>query len=339
MNSLDSDLGGRRRLPFRFTTTFFGFLFVLLLLGLGRVPSLQAAVGDACGVQPVHICLMLDRTGSVSSTELANERAFAKVMVDNIAGLANGTRVAIGRFGDATNGGTEAEIVHPLNTDYNDAKADIDTFLSSNSSVGTNVKDAIDVCQSQLANNSNGNANIIILLSDFDPSEPTNPDTSAFTAATNAKNAGTRIFAIGFDVIGESSADETNRALGASIASGNALDDHCTASNCDHSGTDEISDENTDGDDWFLALTISEFGLVLDKIFGAIQCVDDGNACTEDTCDANTNKCVSNPIDNCIPCANDGQCDDNNPCTSESCEQGRCQYEDNNGESCDDGDG
>src|SRR4030095_12751013 len=251
-------------------------------------------------------------------------------------GLGNGTRVAVGRFGDATNGGPEAEIIHNIDTYYNDAKADIDSQLANNSSVGTNVKDAIDVCQTHLANNANGNHNIIILLSDFDPSEPTNPDSSALTAATNATNAGTRIFAIGFDVDGERAADETNRALGASIASGNAQDNFCTASNCDHSGTDEIALENADGDDWFLSPTSAELDGIFNSIFQTIQCEDDGNACTLNHCVDNF--CVSDPIDNCIPCENPGQCDDNNPCTSDSCSAGRCQYQDNNGVSCDDED-
>src|SRR4030095_1790323 len=112
MKGLDCGTDGRRRVSITpYFIILIGFIFAqILLLGSTR-PGWATVTAPPCGQQPVNICLMLDRTGSVSSTNLAGERTAAKALIDKIAALNNGTLVAIGRFGDNTNGGTEADIV------------------------------------------------------------------------------------------------------------------------------------------------------------------------------------------------------------------------------------
>ncbi|HKY64245.1 MAG TPA: vWA domain-containing protein [bacterium] len=293
----------------------------ILIAGAGS-PSAWATGGggeepEECGQQAVNVCIMLDRTGSVSSSERTNEATAAKTLVGQIANLDNGTRVAIGRFGDGSNGGLEAEIVKSIATvtpgNLGTFETSINNALASGSSVGTNVKDAINVCKDHLINNNNGNQNILILISDFDPNEPTNPDSSALTAATNAKGAGVRIFAIGFDNAGANTADNDNRALGASIASGNSSDNFCTSSVC---GSTQINAENTDGDDWFISPTASGLTAIFDSIFEVIQCEDDGNPCTVEACNEQ-GLCGSSFIPNCKPCQHDNECDDGNACNGD----------------------
>jgi hypothetical protein len=197
--------------------------------------------------------------------------------------------------------------------------------MSTGSNVGTNIKEAINICKHQLVNNDIGNDQFLILISDFDPNEPNpdgpaNPDSTALDAANNAKAAGIHIFAIGFDVSGESSADETNRALGASIASPPSADDNCTASDCDHNGTDEIAAENADGDDWYLAPTADELNGVFDSIFQDVQgCPNTGTPCMEDFCNLDSRQCDQRPVE-------DGtECDDDNACTQgDACDEGQC---------------
>src|SRR5690606_26327450 len=104
-----------------------------------------------------------DRTGSMSSTDLTNERAAAKALLQLFDDALTAPRIAIGGFGDSTNGGTEAYIEHALtNTEspapYGDDDAGNDTdndlydaienVTAGNSSVGTNIADALTVANS-----------------------------------------------------------------------------------------------------------------------------------------------------------------------------------------------
>jgi hypothetical protein len=51
---------------------------------------------------------------------------------------------------------------------------------------------------------------------------------------------------------------------------------------------------------------------------------DDGNACTTDSCNAQSG-CVHAPIAGCVTCTDSADCNDSNPCTADVCSQGACQ--------------
>jgi hypothetical protein len=355
-----------------------GLFLLALLLFQSPTRGVRAEEGDACGEQPVNICIMLDRTGSVLDPERADEAAAAKSLIDEIAALNNGTEVAIGRFGDGTNGGSDAEMrdaepntggTQTFTTNYAQAKLAIDNAMGSSSSVGTNLEDAIEVCRNALISHRETDIqDVLILISDGDASDrdelapdnnqenqnendddPFNSplfsdanDDAALDAAREAKgldpylqnplttlNPGIRIFTIAFGAESNSATDVTARQLMAIMASGNALDDHCddagTANdNCDDGERDA---ENTDGDDYFISpKTEEELSNVFSLIFQVLQCEDDGNACTVEFCNDNTDLCESETINNCEPCETADDCGDDNTCTADSCPDGRCVY-------------
>jgi len=58
---------------------------------------------------------------------------------------------------------------------------------------------------------------------------------------------------------------------------------------------------------------------------------DDGDPCTDDTCDAATG-CVHDPVAAC--CVADGECDDGNPCTADACVDHACAHAPAGGAEC-----
>ena len=60
---------------------------------------------------------------------------------------------------------------------------------------------------------------------------------------------------------------------------------------------------------------------------GPLKTCDDGNACTNDSCDNANGKCVHGQIQGCTPCSGGGKvnpCNDNNACTNDVCQGGVC---------------
>src|SRR5690606_16393680 len=136
-------------------------------------------------------------------------------------------RVAVGRFGDAVDGGSDAETIHGLSSNATSLKTAIDNGLAGSSSVGTNLEDAVESGRNELQNNGNpASQKIYILLSDGDPSEDdtcaedqaegddciTGSDAAALDAAEELKALGYTFITIAFDASG-SGGDEQNRSL------------------------------------------------------------------------------------------------------------------------------
>jgi hypothetical protein len=129
----------------------------------------------------------LDRTGSMSSTDLSNERAAAKGLLNLYNPLSPPPQVGVGRFGDSTNGGVEAEVQtrgqltnnygddDPGNDTDNDLYDAIEEATGSNSSVGTNLADAITVGANELTGPRHDptKEKVLILITDGEPTEPT----------------------------------------------------------------------------------------------------------------------------------------------------------------------
>lgn len=93
----------------------------------GATGSLSAGQNYTCVINftvPNTACadtlMILDRTGSLSSTDMANERLAAKGLLNLYKPLSPAPQVGVGRFGDNTDGGTEAEVqaVGQLTNDY-----------------------------------------------------------------------------------------------------------------------------------------------------------------------------------------------------------------------------
>ncbi|OGM97065.1 MAG: hypothetical protein A3B86_02945 [Candidatus Yanofskybacteria bacterium RIFCSPHIGHO2_02_FULL_38_22b] len=200
------------------TSSVVGSAYTNIEVGVIISPS-QSSTEPESGPTPSPIpslcadtIMMLDRTGSMNATARADEQVAAKNLINLFSGVFPTAKIGVGRFGDSANGGIEAEILtsgqltdvygddDPGNDSDNDLFHAVETATNTNSSVGTNLKDAIDVAQAELES-SRGTSlpNVIIIISDGDPSEPTtDPLTAASNAANSAKAAGTEIFTIHF---------------------------------------------------------------------------------------------------------------------------------------------
>jgi uncharacterized protein YegL len=143
---------------------------------------------------PEDIVLVLDRSGSMAGAPLAALKVAASQFVDIIdlatdgllnGVIANGSRVGVVSF-SAT-----ATVDQPLTTDALALKTTINALTSSTT---TNHTDAIETAQAELAGSMPTNTKQMIIFTDG-VSEPAGAN--GLTAATNAKAAGTEIFAIG----------------------------------------------------------------------------------------------------------------------------------------------
>jgi len=139
--------------------------------------------------------VMLDRTGSMDPAGpvnyLPDERMACKSLLSLYSLVEPAPKVGIGRFGDNSNGGVEAEIQtrgqlsnshSPLPYGDDDSGSDTDNDLydaaeeatGSRSSVGTNLMDAVNVGPGELTGpRATPNLQkVLILISDGDPNEP-----------------------------------------------------------------------------------------------------------------------------------------------------------------------
>jgi cysteine-rich repeat protein len=260
---------------------FLGVLAIATLTSTGS--AFSQLVGQACDA---NVVLMLDRTGSMSSSDLENERAAAKSVLTIAAAAAVPPFIAIGAFGDNTKGGAEAFLEHGLTRTLtpapygdddpgNDSDGDlydaIENVTASNSSVGTNISDALSVASNALAG-ATSTHRVIILISDGDASEPTNASTgreAAYDTSDAAKLAGREIFTVHF---GSDPAGFAGQELMAAIATGTAsppsADGHNTHAHQNGSADDQATSaaENADGDHFFISPTAAEMTAVLSTI-------------------------------------------------------------------------
>lgn len=135
-----------------------------------------------------EIYMMLDRTGSMSGTDLSNERNAAKGLLGFFDDASPAPLVGVGSFGGF--GGSQAATVHgltnsetPLPYGDDDEASDGDLYAAinqatgSNSSVGTNIGAALIAGQGTLASGILPR-DILIIVSDGDPSNPDDVDES-----------------------------------------------------------------------------------------------------------------------------------------------------------------
>lgn len=182
--------------------------------------------------------MMLDRTGSMSSSDLASERTAANGLLDLYDNLTPPPKTAVGVFGGV--GYSEpynAQIVQGLSSVYTTLYAAITTGLATGNGY-TNLASAISTAQAEFnAHGTAGREKVLILLSDGGTNRPTSdPYGLAYTAANNAKLAGTKIFTIHFGDAGPGTSF-TDQDYLAKLASGSAPNSpHQPGSLNDHAG-------------------------------------------------------------------------------------------------------
>ena len=240
---------------------------------------LSAACVGPCGatpVVPVDLVLIVDRTGSMDATDLADAKNGAREVlkiydpeIQHIAfGVIGPSRTtstcsgvnspALGLPSTTLTGSVTwvpvglTGVGGPVNERYNNADGTVRASsrlaktitCMTTSSTGTVLSTPITQARLYLASNARpGVTQGIILMTDGAP----NGDTcsAAVAAATTAKNAGIRIFTVGFGVGGADQCESTGTWAGKSVTkalaamANDSVDNGCTAA------------ENTDGDNYF----------------------------------------------------------------------------------------
>lgn len=143
------------------------------------------------------VMLVLDRSGSISSTELGQLKTASKDFVDAL-GLST-TGIHAGKSSFATTG----SLNHHLTDDPVSLKAAIDAMVSSGF---TNLKEGIDLANTELGggdghDRTDGSSpDKMIVITDGHPNRPLPSNTAddlAATSADNARGAGVEVFVVG----------------------------------------------------------------------------------------------------------------------------------------------
>ena len=146
--------------------------------------------------EKADVMLVIDRSGSINSTELATMKTAAKAFVDALAPSTDGVHMGLASFASA------AALDQALTSDGTAVKTAIDALVSGGS---TNLGAGIDTADAELTGvNDRADApNIIVVITDGAPNvgSPDGP-TAGTNAATNAKTNGAEIFVVGVGTTG-----------------------------------------------------------------------------------------------------------------------------------------
>jgi len=151
-----------------------------------RTPAATATCSDI--PTPQDVVLVIDCSGSMAGSPLADEKAAAKTFVDYMSLSID--QIALASFE------TYATLNQQLTHDGASIKAAIDALVVGGS---TNMSAAISTAQSELASVRHNAAarRVIILMSDGQPDS----DSAALAAAESAKNSGIRIITLGLGAV------------------------------------------------------------------------------------------------------------------------------------------
>lgn len=143
-------------------------------------------------VQPPPACadtlMMLDRTGSMSSSDLSNERAAATALLNLYKAVVPPPQAAVGSFGAYPNqalpaGAAGVPVTGQLGTNYPNLTTTVNNITGSNSGVGSDLGAAINAGNTELnsARHRAGYQKVMVMISDGVPTEPS--DTSGTAPA------------------------------------------------------------------------------------------------------------------------------------------------------------
>jgi len=165
----------------------------VLLCGEGTTVTLTLDGQVSIAENPVDVMLVLDRSGSMGGTPLANLKIAANAFVDLIEDTNDGLPPGItvfSRVGVVSFAAT-ASLNQALTTDLDAVRAAINGLAASGT---TAIGDGINLAQAQLGGSEPLRPKVMIVVTDGVNNAGANP----VTAANAAKGAGTEIFVIGF---------------------------------------------------------------------------------------------------------------------------------------------
>lgn len=156
--------------------------------------------GIGC-LEKADVMLVLDRSGSIDSGELAIMKTAAKAFVDSLAPSADGTHIGLATFA------TSASLDVHLTSDGESVKTAIDAITTGGL---TNLEMGIRTADAELDNPGDGHdradvtsPDFIVLITDGEPTASNGPGThmeDAKDAADDAKADGIEIFAVGVGI-------------------------------------------------------------------------------------------------------------------------------------------
>ncbi|MBI4058014.1 VWA domain-containing protein [Candidatus Microgenomates bacterium] len=168
------------------------------LCGGGTPPPSTTPSPTPQACEQADVMLVLDRSGSISSTELGQLKTAAKDFVDSL-GLST-TGIHAGKSSFATTG----DLNHHLTDDPTSLKAAIDAMISGGL---TNLKEGIDLAKVEMDNPGDGHdrtdgtsPDFMIVITDGHPNRPSPSSTADDVAAASAdaaRLAGSEIFVVG----------------------------------------------------------------------------------------------------------------------------------------------
>ncbi len=142
--------------------------------------------------------MILDRTGSMSSTDLSNERTAANALTNLYAGVTPAPKVGAGSIGAYPNaalpaGAANINSLAHLGASFSNVLTALANITGSNSSVGSNLGAGINAGESELATNGTASQKVLVFVSDGEPTEPSGAVANAtgfFLPTGNAADAG-----------------------------------------------------------------------------------------------------------------------------------------------------
>ena len=150
-----------------------------------------------CELQP-DVMLVLDRSGSIDTTELAELKTAAKSFVDTLAPTVVTAHVGMVSFS------TSSALNHHLSEDGTSVKNSIDALTATGL---TNLQAGIDTASGELANPGDGHdradgssPDFMVIVTDGNPNQPgsnANAEAVAAAAADAARAAGTVVYVVG----------------------------------------------------------------------------------------------------------------------------------------------
>lgn len=150
-------------------------------------PSISPSVSPTPECSQADVMLVLDRSGSISSTELSELKTAAKVFVDSMVLTLAGIHAGESSF--ATTGTLDEHLTH-IGQDVKDA---IDALVSGGF---TNLAQGIDLAKTELDNPGDGHdraditsPDFMVIITDGHPNRPLPSGTADDVAATSADNA------------------------------------------------------------------------------------------------------------------------------------------------------
>jgi hypothetical protein len=128
--------------------------------------------------------MILDRTGSMSSSDLSGERTAADALVNLYSGVSSAPKIGIGSIGAYPNASLPAGAANvstngQLSSLYNTITSTINSVTGSNSSVGSDLSAGINAASAELnsSRHSAGKSQVLILVSDGVPNQPSTGST------------------------------------------------------------------------------------------------------------------------------------------------------------------